>query len=253
VRLTFPSGRAVTSLTESAFHVWVHDTTVDADEAVASMAVLSRAERERCARLIFEEDRRDFASGHALVRSVLSVYGRRAATDWTFDTDPFGRPCIAPALVRGDPLQFSLTHTRGLVACGVTSSGAVGVDAVRLDRRAPLSLIGSELFADCEIERLNGLPEPERNHYFLKLWALKEAFAKALGLGMAFRWSEVAFGLDGADVQCSPPPSFPHGYWHAAVYDIAPSYCVAVVARNDRKPPVILTFNSSTPANMSSA
>ena len=80
----------------------------------------------------------------------------------------------------GCPIQFSVSHTRGLVCCGL-SGAPLGVDAV-------------------EPSPLNGSPDPagvypggarlaggqkERETAFLSLWTLKESVMKLSGQGWA--------------------------------------------------------------------
>src|SRR5262252_560578 len=103
-------------------HVWYRHTeglTVDSLQAVE--ASLSSDERARCARFHFVEDRRDFSVAHDLLRRSLSRYGAAEPADWRFDTIANGKPVVRvfEADAEPEPLCFSLSHTRGLVACAV--------------------------------------------------------------------------------------------------------------------------------------
>jgi 4'-phosphopantetheinyl transferase len=68
----------------------------------------------------------------ALVRSVLSDYTGHDPAAWTFCHNAHGKPAILqPAEVS---LHFNVSHTSGLVICGVASAGELGVDVEHLKR-----------------------------------------------------------------------------------------------------------------------
>ena len=106
---------------------------------------------------------------------------------------PGGRP-----YVRGlDQIDISLSHTDETMVVGVTRRGRIGVDVERADRR--LAHTGSEAQACTPFEkrRLDRGGESARNDTMVRLWTLKEAYSKALGQGLRFRFTEFGFALTG--------------------------------------------------------
>ncbi len=106
---------------------------------------------------------------------------------------PGGRP-----YVRGcDQIDVSLSHTEEMMVVGITRRGRIGVDVERADRR--LAHTGSERQActPYEKDRLDAGGEAARNDTMVRLWTLKEAYSKALGQGLRFRFTEFGFALDG--------------------------------------------------------
>lgn len=106
---------------------------------------------------------------------------------------PGGRP-----YVRGcDQIDVSLSHTEEMMVVGITRRGRIGVDVERADRR--LAHTGSERQActPYEKERLDAGGDGSRNDTMVRLWTLKEAYSKALGQGLRFRFTEFGFALDG--------------------------------------------------------
>ncbi len=107
---------------------------------------------------------------------------------------PGGRP-----YVRGlDQIDISLSHTDETMVVGVTRRGRIGVDVERADRR--LAHTGSEAQACTPFEKrhLDRGTESARNDTMVRLWTLKEAYSKALGQGLRFRFTEFGFALLGA-------------------------------------------------------
>jgi len=106
---------------------------------------------------------------------------------------PSGRP-----YVRGlDQIDISLSHTDETMVVGVTRRGRIGVDVERADRR--LAHTGSEAQACTPFERrhLDRGGDSVRNDTMVRLWTLKEAYSKALGQGLRFRFTEFGFALRG--------------------------------------------------------
>jgi 4'-phosphopantetheinyl transferase len=103
-----------------------------------------------------------------------------------------------------------LAHLAGqrLTSAGLTHSGGwcaaltapvqwrVGVDLESVCARDELAL-ARWAFAECEWQALADLHAAERPRRFYALWTLKEACAKALGLGLLAALRECVFRVDG--------------------------------------------------------
>jgi len=114
---------------------------------------------------------------------------------------PTGRPYL-----RGcDQIDISLSHTEDLLLVGLTTRGLIGVDAERTDRPMYGSGLDRHVCTPYELVMLRGLPEQERNPSLVRLWTLKEAYSKAIGQGMQFRFTEFGFGPDGKPVRVQRP------------------------------------------------
>jgi 4'-phosphopantetheinyl transferase len=153
--------------------------------------VLSTDERERAARFVFDRDRETYVLAHVLLRLALSHRAPVPPEHWRFRTGPYGRPEVAGSEDRLG-LRFSLSHTVGLAVCTVTTGSPVGVDAEAMGRRVPLELAGRCL-APAERAALAVLPAAEQPERFLEHWTLKEAFLKALGIGLSYPLERISF------------------------------------------------------------
>jgi 4'-phosphopantetheinyl transferase len=193
-----------TSETESpeallrAAHVWLCRLERDSLEALAcaSRTLLNAAECERADRFQRDEDRATFEIAHALVRQSLARYADVPARAWTFDTNRWGRPEVSgpPGAPR---LAFSLSHTRGLVACAVTDGAACGVDVENLARRGDPLRIAARVLSASERADLEARPAEQRRRRLLEYWTLKEAYLKARGTGMSVAMRDLSFAIAG--------------------------------------------------------
>ena len=84
-----------------------------------------------------------------------------------------------PYFVAGK-LHFSISHTKNHVFCCVSHRN-VGMDAEETERKIDLRLARRYL-SDPELERLQAAADP--NAALLRLWVLKESYAKLTGRGI---------------------------------------------------------------------
>jgi len=158
--------------------------------------LLSAEERERRERFARQTDRHLFLVSRALLRCVLSHYVPVEPQAWVFRAGRFGKPEVASP--EAGPLRFNLSHTRGLVVCGIARCGQLGVDAERIEpARARLEL-ARRYFAPEETALLEATSGERRAELFFRLWTLKEAFLKARGTGLATGLDRFAIELSDA-------------------------------------------------------
>ena len=89
-----------------------------------------------------------------------------------------------------------MTHTDGVVACATAFGVPVGIDVERVDRELDLAEVMETTFSPEEIATFERCPPEARAEYFFTTWTLKEAIAKARGLGLAMPFSDVCLALE---------------------------------------------------------
>lgn len=208
-------------------------TAPPAAEREAHAALLSPAERARRERFRFDRDAWHYAVAHALLRRTLARCAPVAPAAWSFRAAPGGRPEVeAPAFARR--LRFSLSHTRGLVACAVCLEHPVGVDVEAVDARTMGEEIVARILAPEEVEALVGLAAAERRRRLFELWTLKEACLKARGDGLAVPPAALSFALAGAAtprVAFAPEAADDPAAWRFHLAAAAPRHVLAVAVR----------------------
>jgi 4'-phosphopantetheinyl transferase len=165
-------------------HVWLSFVQNIPSEDKRVWQMLSDEERMRAGKLRVTADRAGFVLAHALVRAVLSQYHPVDPGAWEFGRSPQGKPFIS-APVAAPPLQFNLSHTRGLAACVVALELAVGVDVEYIEPHADLPAVAREFFASAGVQELEKLSDEEQGVRFYEHWTRREACGKASGLGLS--------------------------------------------------------------------
>ena len=185
-------------------HLWYALPDEATGAAVAECrALLSDEERQRADRFMLDQERRRFVVVHALLRIVMSRYEDVALEGWHFGTSPGGRPEIAHP---PSSIHFSISKTCGLVACLVARDREVGLDAEDLGRDVDATGIAGRFFSRSEVADLERLPEAQRRTRFLEYWTLKEAYAKARGIGLDEGLRTVAFDIQSRGVRARFDP-----------------------------------------------
>ncbi len=208
----------------AGFHesdVWYRDTaSLNGEATKAAEQHLSIEERGRLDRFHFEDDRRDFAIAHDLLRRKLSSRANVQPYDWQFARNGYGKPRIDSVDPRLCALSFSLTHTRGCVSCAITSNALIGVDIERIDRSVAVSDLADRFFSKDEAASLQRYSDDMRAIRFIELWTLKEAFLKAIGVGLSVPLGSVSFHFDEHDrIHFVGLPIFDPRQWHFAVFE----------------------------------
>ncbi len=140
---------------------------------------LDAQERARADRFAMPQLRQRFVAAHGLLREWLGQWVNAAPDQVEIAHAEQGKPYL-PGYTQ---VQFSLSHSAGLVAVAGTLGHAVGVDLQQMDGRMDWQTISAHFFSSAEQEYLHHLPEVQQREAFFALWAQKEAYGKQLGAG----------------------------------------------------------------------
>jgi 4'-phosphopantetheinyl transferase len=199
--------------------------------------LLSADERSAVERYRQSDDRVRFVLARALARVMLSRFAAIHPQEWRFRLTAHGRPELDMAGELSG-LRFNLSHTRGLVACGVAPGRDIGLDVEHIAR--PVSHdVASRFFAPAEAARLRALPPADQTRAFFDYWTLKEAYIKARGLGLTMPLHQFSFELrTGAAprVTFTPELADDAASWQFVQSSPTPWHRLAVAVRDGLRP-----------------
>jgi len=134
-------------------------------------------------RLNLDADRARFLNSHLLLRRGLSYAVDQTVplSQWHYEKGIHGKPCVAMGLPR---LHFNISDESRVSVVAVSTTHAVGVDVVAVTDYSFHRCITSTL-SRRELKSINLAPARARPSSFARLWAVKEAYAKMTGQGMA--------------------------------------------------------------------
>lgn len=151
---------------------------------------MSADERARCDRYVFVQGRNEYTLTRALTRSVLSQMTGCLPNELVFAPGPHGKPrLVQPA----GHLHFNVSNTRGLLMLLVMRDCEVGVDVENVTRHLAMADVAHRFFAPQEAAAMLALPPSQQPERFFTLWTLKEAYAKARGVGLSLPLDDFSF------------------------------------------------------------
>jgi len=105
----------------------------------------------------------------------------------------FGKPQLKSAIV-GQPLYFNVSHSANLGLIGLSPS-PIGVDLEEITPRIQARSLVSMILSPRETTFWRQMSPGHHQEQIIKLWVCKEAFLKAVGLGIADCLQQVSFPL----------------------------------------------------------
>ena len=135
-------------------------------------------------------------------------------------------------------LRFNVSHS-GAIAAIAVSHREVGVDAEGIDADLAWRRIADEFFSPAEISALDTVASAGRRRAFFDCWVRKEAYLKALGVGLRRPTTtftvpvlEAAGDVDDLDGQ-TPPDRLGRSPWFVRGLDVGRDHAAAVCAQRD--------------------
>ena len=175
-------------------HVWRIDlaaVTESSDDA----PVLSPDEHERAGRLLSEYKRTRFIAGRSTLRRLLGQYLNEKPQALVFRYGPHGKPALATR-TSSTALTFNFSHSENLALLAVAAARKVGIDIENRHRDISVDLFAQHILCENEADALQRLPAERHKQALLTTWTRKEAYVKALGIGLARSMKTFSVGID---------------------------------------------------------
>ena len=144
---------------------------------------LSSPEVERARRFHYPRHQQEFVMTRAWLRLLLAERLRLDPRAIVFEDTKYGKPGLSSP--SGAPsLDFNLSHSGSLALFAFTDGRPVGIDVEVLREIPDAADLADRFFSPGEVAELNALSFSGGPQAFLACWTRKEAFIKALGLGL---------------------------------------------------------------------
>ena len=190
-------GQLLLTLKPGLLYLWTARTDDLGDIKTLSNleAILSANEKKETRRFRRDRDRHQFLLARGLLRLALSEHLPVSPADWRFARDQNHKPfIIAPK--SSSAVNFSLSHTNGLIACLISLVADAALDVEKLEFHDDLALVAKQVLSAVELTALGKLSGQDWTKRFFDYWTLKEAYAKAKGLGLRLALSDIGFEIE---------------------------------------------------------
>ena len=166
------------------------DLTPNAECEAAAIAWLDDEELVRRKRFLHPSPSRRYTLCRAALRAILCCHLECDNKELAITDGEFGKPL---ALLRGEPAEigFNVSHSgsHGLIA--LSDERQVGVDVEELVTPNGLDSLIDSVLTPGEQSVIAATNLTDRTRDFLRLWTVKEALIKALGVGLSLDMSKV--------------------------------------------------------------
>lgn len=128
---------------------------------------------------------------HKLLRECLRTRKIEYITD---ETPIIRNEHGKPSLEEYPEIKYNLSHANGIAVC-LVSDTECGIDCEGVRPYRPN--VVKRAFSENEKMLIENASENERDLLFFRLWTLKEAYVKAIGIGISYPMNTVEFSFDG--------------------------------------------------------
>jgi 4'-phosphopantetheinyl transferase len=176
-------------LSENEVHVWAASLEHDNATIQRFSRVLSLDERDRAGMLHRARESNHFIAARGILRHILSHYLDTKPRELAFTYSEYGKMALKiPG--RQASIQFSVSHSNEVALYALARDRNVGTDIEQVRADIAYERIARKLFAPEEIAALAAMPESTRLDAFFAYWTCKEAFVKAIGEGVSYRFDQ---------------------------------------------------------------
>ncbi|MDF1782502.1 MAG: 4'-phosphopantetheinyl transferase superfamily protein [Alcanivoracaceae bacterium] len=144
------------------------------------------------------QDRRRFLLSRILLRRALTaLQPRLTESSWQFSLGSHGKLQLVDDFPSA---AFNLSHSGNLIMVALAQHGHVGIDIELPETRIQHRRVAERYFHKSECAALARCDGDMWTRQFYRLWMLKEASIKSLGLRVADGLKHTEFGLDGRHI-----------------------------------------------------
>jgi 4'-phosphopantetheinyl transferase len=188
---------------------------------------LTADEGQRAAAMRGDRRRAQFIAGRWLLRRVAGeLFGDAGYVLETSADRPFLRTRD------GSSASCSVSHSGNVVVCAAGRVVACGIDVERVRPRSDWNALCERVLHPAERRRLAQLNDAARWRGFYDFWVVKEAVAKALGIGLAFPFAALCIA-DGRIRETPPGYGLEDAAWRVCALDVGPGMAAALAWRTD--------------------
>lgn len=222
--------------------VWQIPLDVSDNTVSSYFSCLSNDEQAKANRFRFDKDRRRYIVARGSLRHLLSHQLGPSPADIEFCYGDYGKPSIqaprqhsilAKSVLAKESIgedvpytfHFNLSHSGEMALCALGNQQKVGVDIEYMKPIKRLESMMERCFSASEQQQIRSADRPFQS--FLQHWTCKEAYLKAIGLGLTESMQTI-------EVQLTPPQlvkvpyACPEG-WHLTVLPLSSYYVGALV------------------------
>ncbi|MGD1897935.1 MAG: 4'-phosphopantetheinyl transferase family protein [Phormidesmis sp.] len=221
---------------------------------------LAEDERSRANRFRFPDDRRRFIVARGTLRYLLSQHFQCVPHDIAFCYGKYGKPSVEPVGLESQmsaerqttaqsapgncDFHFNVSHSGELALCVLGYAHRVGIDIEKIKKIQRLDGMMERCLVSSEQRYVEAATHPLKA--FLTYWTCKEAYLKAIGLGLSQSMTSVQVEID--PPRLTAVPTGCEDGWKLHLIAVPEAYTAALVVAGGASVDVKHWAHSTMPA-----
>lgn len=154
---------------------------------LALLSYLSYEEKIRMSKLLHKSLKKRYAISHGFLRLLLGKYLSLFPSNVEYNYNEFKKP-----FCRQDPnLYFNMSHSNNYIFYVFSYNCKSGIDIECIKNISKIESLFSLIASPQEALVFEKQNEIDKTYFFYKTWTIKEAFLKALGIGLTHPLSDI--------------------------------------------------------------
>jgi 4'-phosphopantetheinyl transferase len=175
-------------------HIWFID--IDNDTYIQSLKyidLLSNREINNFYSFRFQEDQERFIISHIALRKIISIYTDIPMPLIRFEYNGYGKPYLLNDIPFS--LFFNLSHANNKAIIAINNS-EIGADIEYIKNSLDIYELAKNTFSNFEYQDFLMIKSYDKKlKYFYTIWTKKEAYLKALSIGLVDDLKKVHIGI----------------------------------------------------------
>lgn len=214
-------------------HVWQANMNTLSIYPIDISNTLSPDELDRANKFKFPKDREHFILRHFQLRLILSKYCGCRPHELIFRYNAYKKPFIY--IPECKCIKFNMSFSGDLMLVGLSKQNDVGIDIEKVHEMPDLDNIAVENFSPQELKYFNGTFD--KTNAFYKIWTRKEAFIKAIGMGLYHPLKSFCVNVNSSG-SCEHLVIFNHPMeskrWRTAELNTSDGYIASMAINSDK-------------------
>lgn len=169
-------------------HIWAIELRQSPNYQATFFEWLSSAEKSKAQRMLVNLKRDHQIQSKAWLRWLLAQYTQSSPEQIQYHYGSLGKPYLGSEQTQ---IFFNATDSGSTLLCAFSKKNELGLDIESTPRKVNYQRIAEKKFTQLELAAINSTPQATRSNAFLALWTRKEAFGKALGVGIRYQMNKI--------------------------------------------------------------
>lgn len=165
------------SLEKNDIHVWIINWKQVKEYILSKLNYLPEEEISEVKKYKMKDDKMRTLSGRILLIDLLESYTNLPYYEFKIKRGKYGKPYIKTNL-KENSIQFNVSHSKNIVMIAFCKCKRLGVDIESIRHVKDYKELAKNFYSVEEFEKV------ESEIDFLQFWTKKEAYLKALGMGL---------------------------------------------------------------------